>query len=381
MNYRLEVLTPTLVGDGAALAPIDYMVWKDQVNVLDQKRIFRLLAKGSRLDSYLTQVKRAEKLDFASWGGFAQNYAGRRIPFEHAGYTAYWERLRAEDCFIPTFAAGTAGPYLPGSALKGALRTALVASVADEKALEAAKGQRRPGEALEVRALHRERAGGDIMKSLGIGDSPAVPTSSFRVYMLRTATLVEMRPPQQGLGLGWRQAGRGSVDSRRIEDSFPTFAEMAQPGTVFEGAWDEKPFYKQTDILRALHWKSPATREKILAAANAYAAKALAAHRQFATMTGLTPLLRTLDQLDAALAAASAQGDSCLVTLGWATGLLAKSAWLPSSEDQNYRSLMAELPDYARAIRTGLPFPKTRQIVFAGNQPSALPGWCSLTAS
>ena len=85
MIYRITCLTPTLVGDGQRLSPIDYMVWKDHVNVLDQRRIFRLLAKGPRLEGYLTQLKKAEKLDFASWGGFAQNYAGRRIPFEHAG--------------------------------------------------------------------------------------------------------------------------------------------------------------------------------------------------------------------------------------------------------------------------------------------------------
>ena len=83
MRYRVTCLTPTLVGDGQKLAPIDYMVWKDHVNVLDQRRIFRLLAKGPRLDGYLAQLKKAQKLDFASWGGFAQNFAGRRLPFEH----------------------------------------------------------------------------------------------------------------------------------------------------------------------------------------------------------------------------------------------------------------------------------------------------------
>src|SRR5581483_1095863 len=36
MNYKLTALTPLLVGDGRELSPIDYMVWKDQVNVLDQ---------------------------------------------------------------------------------------------------------------------------------------------------------------------------------------------------------------------------------------------------------------------------------------------------------------------------------------------------------
>ena len=62
MNYRITCLTPTLVGDGQKLSPIDYMVWKDHVNVLDQRRIFKLLAKGPRLDSYLTQLRKADKL-------------------------------------------------------------------------------------------------------------------------------------------------------------------------------------------------------------------------------------------------------------------------------------------------------------------------------
>src|SRR5213078_209550 len=126
MRYRLTCLTPMLAGDGRKLSPIDYMVWKDHVNVLDQWRIFRLLAKGPRLESYLTQLKNAEKLDFASWGGFAQNFAGRRIPFEHASSVPVWERAPAQNLFIPTFATSPAGAYLPATVIKGALRTGTV---------------------------------------------------------------------------------------------------------------------------------------------------------------------------------------------------------------------------------------------------------------
>ena len=131
MRYRLTCLTPLLVGDGRKLSPIDYMVWKDQVNVLDQWRIFRLLAKGPRLDGYLAQLKRADKLDFASWGGFAQNFAGRRIPFESPAYSAYWNRASGDSLHIPTFSTGASGPYLPGTAIKGALRTGMVSAPID----------------------------------------------------------------------------------------------------------------------------------------------------------------------------------------------------------------------------------------------------------
>src|SRR5208283_6072572 len=91
MKYRVTCLTPSLVGDGQRLSPIDYMVWKDHVNILDQHLIFRLLAKGPRLDGYLAQLKKADRLDFASWGGFAQNFAGRRIPFENVSAIPHWE--------------------------------------------------------------------------------------------------------------------------------------------------------------------------------------------------------------------------------------------------------------------------------------------------
>jgi CRISPR-associated protein Csm5 len=82
MRYRLTCLTPLLVGDGRKLGPIDYMVWKDHVNVLDQWRIFRLLAKAR--DSKAISPSSRPPRSSASWGGFAQNLAGRRIPFENA---------------------------------------------------------------------------------------------------------------------------------------------------------------------------------------------------------------------------------------------------------------------------------------------------------
>src|SRR5580692_2089394 len=163
MKYRMTCLTPTLIGDGQKLAPIDYMVWKDHVNVLDQRRIFRLLAKGPRLDGYLAQLKKAEKLDFASWGGFAQNFAGRRIPFEHSSAIPCWERAQAENLFIPTFAESPTGPYIPGTALKGALRTGAVFDRWNEKTMSDLAARL----AAEDRAPRNPATGAERLSSAG----------------------------------------------------------------------------------------------------------------------------------------------------------------------------------------------------------------------
>jgi len=378
MRYRLTCLTPLLVGDGRKLSPIDYMVWKDHVNVLDQWRIFRLLAKGPRLEGYLNQLKTAEKLDFASWGGFAQNFAGRRIPFESAAYSAYWNRAAGESLHIPTFAAGASGPYLPAAAIKGALRTGMVfANWRDgmlQNTLARVKGERlprRPAEGVEESALGP--AGTNKMRLLGAGDSAPIATGQFKIYLLRTSTL---QPRGPNFALGWKQTPRGAVDGARPEDSTPAFAEMATPGTSFEGAWDERTFFLQPEVRRSMRWPESFDRARIFESVNIYAQGLLSLQRQYASWAGLGLLDRSLDELEQKLASAREKG-SCLLSLGWGGGLPAKSAWLDTT-NADYRQILEQFQFYNRALATNLPFPKTRRIVFLNNKPATLPGWAEL---
>jgi CRISPR-associated protein Csm5 len=378
MRYRVTCLTPLLVGDGRRLSPIDYMVWKDHVNVLDQWRIFRLLAKGPRLDNYLTQLKNAEKLDFASWGGFAQNFAGRRIPFENAAYSNYWNRAAGDSLHIPTFAAGASGPYLPGTALKGALRTGMVFAnwrdgmlqdVANRVKTE--RPPRRPAEAVEEHALGP--AGTNRMRFFGAGDSAPVANTSFKVYLLRTSTL---QPRSGSFALGWKQSPRGTVDGARPDDSTPTFAEMAVPGTSFSGAWDEKTFFQVPEIRRSIRWPE-VNRGRIFESVNVYAQGLLALQRQYASWAGMGLLDKSLEELELKLGEARLKG-ACIFPLGWGGGLTMKSAWLDTT-NADYRQILEQYQIYNRALATNLPFPKTRRIVFMGNRPATLPGWVELT--
>ncbi|HWB99829.1 MAG TPA: type III-A CRISPR-associated RAMP protein Csm5, partial [Bryobacteraceae bacterium] len=269
MKYQVTCLTPLLVGDGRKLAPIDYMVWKDQVNVLDQRRIFRLLSKGPRLENYLVQLKKADKLDFASWGGFAQNYADRRIPFESPAYSAYWNRASGDSLHIATFACGPSGPYLPGAAIKGALRTGMLFAnwksgmLRDVAArFEGERPPRHPAENLEDQALGP--AGVDRMRLLSIGDSAPVAHDRFKIYLLRVATL---QPRGGAYGLGWKQSPRGAVDGAKPDESTPIFAEMAAQGSSFEGEWQERSFYLQPDVRRVVRWQESFSRQRIFDAA------------------------------------------------------------------------------------------------------------------
>ena len=380
MKYRLTCLTPVLVGDGSKLSPIDYMVWKDHVNVLDQRRIFNLLAKGPRLDNYLKQLKQAEKLDFASWGGFAQNFAGRRIPFEHPSLTAHWENAKSDSLHIPIFFAGSAGPYLPGSAIKGALRTGLVFEGLKAYGLERVAARfrsertpKRPAEPVE-----EETVGGNgrcRMRVVRIFDSKPVSFSSFKIYLLRISTLIARG--REHYELGWKQSPRGTVDAKRVDESATIFAEMAVPGVVFEGAWQDNDFLAHAEVHRSLSWEEPVSRPKIFRAANEYAKSLITLHKQYAESVGLSEVAESMENLRKRLTEINGSGDACLLSIGWGGGLLGKVAWL-QTEDQTYREIISQTPQYGKAISSLFPFPKTRRVVFLGNRPATLPGFALL---
>ncbi len=284
-----------------------------------------------------------------------------------------------ESLHIPTFAAGASGPYLPGCADQGrvAHRNAV-------RQLARGNAARRAGPS--VGRSRAAPAGGDGRKSRRsvlpvptVCDSsvPAIPIRStrtnFKVYLLRTSTL---QPRGNQYALGWKQSPRGAVDGARPEESTPTFAEMAAPGSVFEGNWAEKNFFLQPEVRRALRWPESFDRSKIFEAANIYAAGLLTAQRNYAATAGLGLLDKSLEELEQRLAQARQNG-SCLLALGWGGGLLAKSSWLDTTNPE-YRKILEQFTLYNRALSTNLPFPKTRRIVFLNNRPATLPGWAEL---
>jgi CRISPR-associated protein Csm5 len=179
------------------------------------------------------------------------------------------------------------------------------------------------------------------------------------VYLLRVSTLIARG--QDRFELGWKSA-RGSSDARHIDDSTPIFAEMATPGTAFQGAWTEK---------------SPQDRTRFFQSANRYAAAQLARHKEYAVWSGLTRLTATIEALEARLGELQARQNTCLLSIGWGGGMHSKVAYTDTASEA-FRSVLRQYPFYQRAIQTGLPFPKTRRIIFEGSQPSSLPGWVAL---
>jgi len=99
--------------------------------------------------------------------------------------------------------------------------------------------------------------------------------------------------------------------------------------------------------------------------------------RQYSEWSGLPLLKSTIEQLEARLTAIREAKRGCILPLGWGAGFLSKIAFL-DTQDETYRQILRQVGLYSRAIQSGLPFPKTRRIVFLGNQPASIPGFVHL---
>jgi CRISPR-associated protein Csm5 len=214
------------------------------------------------------------------------------------------------------------------------------------------------------------------MRAVSITDSAQTSRDAFRVYLLRLSTLVAKGTEQYSLG--WKQGGR-TADGRRPDDGTPSFAEMAAPGVLFEGDWRENAFLNGEEIRKALRWNRPVTHETLFEAANHYAARQLELHARYAEWTGLEALHASVAGLQKQLESARNSG-SCLLAIGWGAGFLSKSAAIGMDEAE-YRKVLGMMPYYERAIKSGLPFPKTRRVVFLKNKPATLPGWVELSVA
>src|SRR6185437_15642063 len=100
-------------------------------------------------------------------------------------------------------------------------------------------------------------------------------------------------------------------------------------------------------------------------------------HAHYAALAGLEGLQGVIERLKTELAAAQDAPLTCLLSLGWGTGFVAKAGLL-ETENTSYRKILRATPAIGKGLRENLPFPKTRRVVFVQGKPASLPGWVKL---
>src|SRR5690554_519136 len=128
-KINATVITPISIGNGSELSPYkDYFIDNDKVHYIDENKLSQLLAKDPALmDSYVEGVANMDgnRSNF-DLKGFVQNHLSIN-PFDLVRNSIEFRgNSNAKLPINEAIKTPTGKPYIPGSSLKGAIKTALV---------------------------------------------------------------------------------------------------------------------------------------------------------------------------------------------------------------------------------------------------------------
>jgi len=363
--YQVEILSPVHVGSGARLGAADLAVFENQLWRFDPERLAAALARDARMLNHYIQ-EGAAALRF--W-----NEADRR---SCARYIRPWPGPPPQE--VREHIADPLGrPYLPGSSLKGAIRTALVFAAlarmpeSERRALmdrvtEHARSRPRARETAAepvTKALLGPTPHADLLRALRISDSTPAPLEALTVGRVRVA----VREPNGTLS--WLKA-----PGQHVPDPAQAFAvdlEILRPlpaGSLRIQIELDRFILENPEAL-----EGPRGRRELLAGwlrhCNEFARHLAKAEAAFGKQVGLAAYAAFYQRL---LEEMEQDPQAIYLNIGWGTGWRSKTA------------AEAMGPEAVRRLRSlfglgkGDPFPKTRRVLFEGKQPTLPLGWIRL---
>lgn len=372
IKLAVEILTPVHVGSGEELhRELDYVEQRGQVFVVDQNQTFDAIASGNaELDTLLqanSKLNDVVKLAEAYHGYLLPSLSNAPVP----------ERIRAcmKDAMFH--------PYLPGSSIKGAIRTALLAewlrSIPDE-AIKRRLPQWRPEKhkptqppkkaAVNVtQYVFGENPNKDLLRALHVGDAN-FQTGDLRLADVRWLNVTKTNDKESAK---WR-----NMSNRRNENSWQDasgiYAEALAPHAIAAMAlqWDR---FLLSDLMR---WKAPQHGLKLLPTdftglltkLNTHAASILRQeieffqrYRQETIVQRCNTLLQSVQQAD----------NVAYLRLAWGSGWRGMTGdWQDAKNLEKMRKL------YNLGKPESETFPKTRRLAVQGD-PCLPLGWIKLS--
>ncbi len=371
-HLRVEVLSPLHIGDGERLKRKQFVVSKSQVVIADEARLLKRV-QG-------TQVLLDGFLQFCQTPGeYLDDFLRRHsIPPTEIGYVV--QALGMVGGEVYTFIKGADGrPYLPGSSLKGALRSALLRAslLGDPARLRAAndlaqhyvRERRRAGQIsgdLE-RALFGNDQHHDWMRCLQFSDS--VPVERAR---LQVAEVKVLSVSGQELTIKQTRSGKDMLLNPEVLASGVLEGTLTINAHLLDaiGPASRLGFQKYAGMVNEFQ-----------AASNLAAAALIDGEIAFYQMYGETLLADWHRGLKTRLA--GLQSNECLMQLAWGSGFIPKTATslLEAQIFEDIRwafNLGKFVRDQDGKRKIIKPFPKSRKVIFRDHQPAEPLGWVKL---
>jgi len=360
-TYEVEVLSPLFIGSGQKYPPLEYLTLAEEEKfvVADMERVFT--SPRFMLNNFLDKVK---KPGFYLGDEYPWAREFPRFKFDSSKKTLLDLKARKGEVLVPV--ADGQGFYLPGSSLKGSLRTLIykinlseIKETFSEKIKENMQNPKTRKERLSETA-EKVLTGSpnySLFRALKVGDSLPLGEESLGLYQVKVLSLMSS-------GYRWKVLP-GEQSTADLEQATSSFFVGFKPGVKLQGSFKVEVKYLTADNF-------PLENKTFF---NNWQERAKEAQRQFLQNElkfyeeiGLEELKKFYQKL------LQDSNDGIVLQLGWGTGFNSKTL----KEVMPAEELKVVLNSARIKYRENFPFPKTRKIVVEEGKPLYPVGWIKL---
>ena len=364
----LEILSPVHIGNGVKLRrDFDFYTTNDSTYIVPQSVLMDYLRK------YPEDLQKFNDPNFKPLDLLI------KIPKNNVH--RYNVPCRAQD--LHEFERdGFARPYIPGSSIKGALRTLLFEDKLSEKneeevavLLSQVKGSK-SGQGADgslTNAVFGNKPNHTSMRILSVSDA------QFRKDDIELAHIKILNlSNEQGTRWAWKKAGQNDME---------IFAETLAMGTQGKFTLRIDKFLFENDKANQELGFAPISQKQLFEKINHYSAKTIERELKYFERLNDAKLNELLDDLDAILGMIPEQGTpkettECVFRLGWGSGWKSMTGdWMNDADLKAMRDKfkLGKFTDRERTEQFPI-FPKTRKIIM-DNGPLTVTGWVKMTTN
>lgn len=379
LRYQIETLSPLHIGNGQEYGVFDGVFWNGRWYLMD---IDKVVAHSGVEASALANAMMQQGFNWAGWLQkhkiAVDSVAKRSVPCAQNP-----EQTKIRACLRDPYER----PYIPGSTLKGAIRTALLEAVVNE--LNERESQR-----LARQTLQRDRnnrlpdrryvARRVLEKELLVGKNARirhdVDPNHDLLRALHVADSDPVAPEQVEIGLVWTYTIRNNalVQKRAGGEEYKMFAEWLP-----EGVQSTLTITIDQHLLSGSVRSQLGFKEDKAALITAFARHCnertrllIESEREFYDHYALNALKEFYEGLEKRLGSIT-QAGGLVLNIGWGGGWEMKTVLNPLTDglDDEYDQIR-----HAYQLgRRNSEFPKTRRVAFRDGEPYAPLGWIALT--
>jgi CRISPR-associated protein Csm5 len=364
----IEVLTPVHIGSGVKLAEgIDFIKTDYSVHILSQAELMKYLEDNpDEMERFIDGKYKLNNL--------------QRIP-EGRKFNVNTKGLREILEFVRN---GNGKPYIPGSSIKGAMRTILLKKRFDELSesqkndlLKKVSNTKKEWAANPiVEYLLGKSSNENLMRTLEIFDSDFENVELEKIFILTLRN-------QNGSSYGWKKMGRDVPSQDDPKNATPIFAETLPTGSIGYFSISLNTFLMEdTSAQSTLHFNEQALKDiqNLRIAINGFSVKKLEKEKEFyEKLTSPKKLNSVLKEIDNLLSKINnLNKDEFILRISWGSGWKGMTG---DYLDEEWINIFRN--KYGRGQAMGRPgftiFPKTRRLVFEDDEPKYLTGWIKVS--